>query len=58
MGSKYASDMQCKAIDWILIPIIPRNIFKLHTKKIQTKYDKICVCGKNLHENDAREIKS
>ena len=36
---------------WILIPIIPRNMFKLHTKKIYTKYDKICVFEKSSHEN-------
>ena len=36
---------------WILIPIIPRNMFKLHTRKIYTKYDKICVFEKSPHEN-------
>ena len=36
---------------WILIPIIPRNMFKLHTKKIYTNYDKICVFEKSPHEN-------
>ena len=31
---------------WILIPIIRRNMFKLHNKKIYTKYDKICIFEK------------
>ena len=42
----------------ILIPIIPRNMFKLHTKKIYTKYDKICVFEKSPHENYHGEKKS
>ena len=32
---------------WILIPIISRNIFKLHAKKIHIKYNKICFFEKN-----------
>ena len=43
---------------WILIPIILRNMFRLHTKKIYTKYDKICVFEKIPHENYHREKKS
>ena len=31
---------------WVLIQIIPQNIFKLHVAKIHTKYDKICVATK------------
>ena len=47
---------------WILIPIIPQNMFKLHNKKIYTKYDKftslekvqakIIIMKKNLELND------
>ena len=37
---------------WILIPIISRDIFKLHPKKIYTKYDKIIIVKKNLELND------
>ena len=43
---------------WILIPIIPRNMFKLHSKEIHTKYGKICVCEKKPHENYPCEKKS
>ena len=35
---------------WISIPVIPRNIFKLHAKKIHIKNDKNCVCEK-IHSN-------
>ena len=42
---------------WILIPSILQNIFLLHVKKIYTKYDKICICEKNPHENYYREKK-
>ena len=45
-----------KAIEiWILIPTIPRNMSKLHVKKIYTKYDNICVFEKSPHENYHRE---
>ena len=44
--------------DLDLIPIIPWNIFKLHTKKIYTKYDKIWVFEKSPHENYHGEKKS
>ena len=43
---------------WILIPIILRNMFNLHTKKIYSKYDKICVFEKCPHENYHGEKKS
>ena len=33
---------------WILISIIPRNIFKHHAKKIYNKYDKICIWKKSV----------
>ena len=35
---------------WILIPIIPRNMFKLHDKKTCTKYNKICAFEINPHK--------
>ena len=35
-----------------------RNTLKLHSKKICTKYDKICVFEKSPHENYPREKKS
>ena len=48
-----------KAIEiWILIPIIPRNMFKLHREKIYAKYDKICVFEKSPHKNYHGEKKS
>ena len=34
--------------NWILISIIPRNIFKHHAKKIYNKYDKICIWKKSV----------
>ena len=47
---------------WILIPIIPQNMFKLHNKKIYTKHDKfaslekvhtkITIMKRNLELND------
>ena len=43
---------------WILIPINPRNMTKLHAKKIYTKYDKICLFQINPHENYNCEKKS
>ena len=43
---------------WILIPIIPRNVFKRNANKIYTKYDKICLFEKHPHENDNRAKKS
>ena len=43
---------------WILIPVIPQNMFKLHTKKIYTKYDKVFVFEKSPHENYHGEKKS
>ena len=55
----YRKGFSKQAIEiWILIPIIPRNMFKLHTKKIYTKYDKICVFEKSPHENYHGEKKS
>ena len=55
----YRNRFSKQAIEiWILIPIIPRNMSKLHTKKIYAKYDKICVFEKSPHENYHGEKKS
>ena len=55
----YRKGFSKQAIEiWILIPIIPRNVFKLHTKKIYTKYGEICVFEKSPHENCHGEKKS
>ena len=43
---------------WILIPIIPRNMCKLHNKKMYTKYGKVCVFEKCPQENYHHEKKS
>ena len=41
-GKLYRKVFSKQAIEiWILIPIIPQNMFKLHAKKIYTKYVKI-----------------
>ena len=34
--------------NWILISVIPRNIFKHNAKKIYNKYDKICIWKKSV----------